>query len=64
VSYWWFLQRAGLERLGGGVGRKRTRVGEREVDGDSFTLFPRPPLRGARADGEGGGRDSPGLCRG
>ena len=32
-----------------------------EQSADRFPLFLRPPLRGARADGEGGGWDSPGF---
>lgn len=48
----------------GRIGVEESRVSDSEAGADRFPLFPRPPLRGARADGEGGGGDSPGCCWG
>ena len=48
--------------LGGGVQRAKLSLVIVKADADEFPLLPRPPFRGARADGEGGERDAPGLC--
>lgn len=48
--------------LGGGVQRAKLSLVIVKADADEFPLLPRPPFRGARADGEGDGRDVPGLC--